>query len=185
VSYSDDATASGGRQVITVDGTGHATILFINGVGYVQADAVSLVDLFQLPQAQAEQVAEQWIALRPGNKLGESTYDDVTGGITLSSVATELAPAGHPSLTAPTTVDGQRVLAVRAPLPASSQLPATARAVLYVTDNSLLRPVLSEVINAGSYKYQISFSHWGETLHLSAPANPIPASDVTPVSSIA
>jgi hypothetical protein len=59
-----------------------------------------------------------------------------------------------------------------------------ARQVLYMTDNSLLRPVLLEVTNAGSYKNQMSFSDWGETLHLAAPANAIPASSVTPASSI-
>jgi hypothetical protein len=53
-----------------------------------------------------------------------------------------------------------------------------------MTDNSLLRPVLSEVTNAGSYKYQVSFSHWGEALHLTAPAKAVPASSVTPASSI-
>jgi hypothetical protein len=53
-----------------------------------------------------------------------------------------------------------------------------------VTDDSLLRPVLSEVTNAGGYTYQVSFSRWGETVHLTAPANTVPASSVTPVSSI-
>ena len=53
-----------------------------------------------------------------------------------------------------------------------------------MTDNSLLRPVLLEVTNAGSYKYQMSFSDWGETVHLTAPTDAIPASSVTPASSI-
>jgi hypothetical protein len=184
LAYSDDATASGGRQVITIDRTGHVTILFIAGVGYVQANAAGLAGLFELPQPQADQFAGQWIALRPGDKLGASTYADVTAGITLSSVATELAPSGTPTLAAPATVAGQRVVGVQTPLRAGSQLPATARNVLYMTDNSLLRPVLSEVTNAGSYKYQVSFSHWGEALHLTAPANAVPASSVTPASSI-
>jgi len=182
--YSDDATASGGRQVITIDRTGHATILFIAGVGYVQANASGLAAIFDLPQQLAGQFADQWIALRPGDKLGLSTYDDVTSGITLSSVATELGSNGTPKLTAPGIVAGQRVVGVQVPLPAGQQLPAAARDVLYITDNSLLRPVVSEVTNAGSYKYQMSFSHWGETLHLTAPANAVPASSVTPASSI-
>ena len=182
--YSDDATAGGGRQVITIDRTGHATILFIAGVGYVQANARGLAAIFDVPQQLADQFADQWIALRPGEKLGLSTYDDVTAGITLSSVATELGPNGTPTLAAPGIVAGQRVVGVQVPLPAGQQLPATAKDVLYITDNSLLRPVLSEVTNAGSYNYQMSFSHWGETLHLTAPANAVPASSVTPASSI-
>jgi hypothetical protein len=183
--FSDDATANGGRQVITAGKTGHVTILFITGVGYVQADADGLGAFFDVPQAQAAQFADKWIALRPGEKLGLSTYDDVTAGITLSSVASELKPsAGPATLAAPATIAGQRVVGVQAPLPASSQFPAGARDVLYMTDNSQLRPVLSEVTNAGSYKYQISFSHWGEALHLTAPAGAIPATSITPASSI-
>jgi hypothetical protein len=63
-------------------------------------------------------------------------------------------------------------------------LAAAARDVLYITDDSLLRPVLSEITNADGYTYQMSFSRWGETLPLTAPANTVPASFVTPVSSI-
>ena len=123
LAYSDDATGSGGRQVITIDGAGHATILFIAGVDYVQADAQALATLFELPQPQADQAAGQWISLRPGEKLGTSTYDDVTAGITLSSVATELEPNGIPSLAAPATVAGQPVIGVQAPLPPPANCP--------------------------------------------------------------
>ena len=58
-------------------------------------------------------------------------------------------------------------------------MPATARAVLYVTDTAPVRPVLSEVTNAGSSDVQVYFSDWGETVHLTAPAHSVPASDVT------
>jgi hypothetical protein len=185
ITYSDDAAASGGRQVITIDGAGHVTILFVAGVGYVQADAGGLVDLFEVPQSQADKFADQWIALKSGEKLGASSYDDVTAGITLASVASELQLTGTPSLSAPTSVGGQRVVGVQASMPASAQLPAAARDVLYMTDNSLLRPVLSEVTNAGGYEYRMSFSQWGEAVNLTAPANAIPASSLTQSTSIA
>jgi hypothetical protein len=185
ITYSDDAAASGGRQVITVDGAGHVTILFVAGVGYVQADAGGLADLFEVPQSQADKFADRWIALKSGDKLGASSYDDVTAGITLASVASELQLTGTPALSAPASVGGQRVVGVQAPMPASAKLPAAARDVLYMTDNSLLRPVLSEVTNAGGYEYRMSFSQWGEALNLSAPANAIPASSLTQSTSIA
>jgi hypothetical protein len=185
ITYSDDAAASGGRQVITVDGAGHVTILFVAGVGYVQADAGGLADLFEVPQSQADKFADRWIALKSGDKLGASSYDDVTAGITLASVASELQLTGTPALSAPASIGGQRVVGVQAPMPASAKLPAAARDVLYMTDNSLLRPVLSEVTNAGGYEYRMSFSQWGEALNLSAPANAIPASSLTQSTSIA
>jgi len=179
VHFSDDDTASGGRQVITLSNGGRATILLIGGADYVQANSAALQGFFRVPAAQAEQVAGQWIKLLPGENIGASTYDDVTAGITLSSVADELTPTATAKTAQPSTMAGQPVTGVEWPMPASAKLPASARNVLYATDNSLHRPVVLEVTGAGSYKYQMSFSQWGETVHLTAPANSIPASDST------
>jgi len=178
VVFSDDATGSGGRQVITIDGTGHATILLIGGVDYVRADAQALQGFFELPLTQAEQAASQWISLRPGEKLGTSTYDDVTAGITLSSVATELQVGSPMSKTAPATLAGQPVIGVQAPLPANQGLRG-AKTVLYVTDDAALRPVRYELVGGGSTQDTISFSRWGERLRLTTPANAVPASSLT------
>jgi hypothetical protein len=178
VAFSDDATGRGGRQDITIDGTGHATILLIGGVDYVRADAQALQGFFEVPLAQAEQAAGRWISLRPGEKLGTSTYDDVTAGITLSSVATELQVGNPLSKTAPATVAGQPVIGVQAPLPASDGLRG-AKVVLYVTDDAALRPVRYELVGGGSTQNTISFSRWGEKLSLAAPAGAVPASSLT------
>jgi hypothetical protein len=178
---SDDATASGGRQIMSIGQAAHATILFIAGVGYVKADAKGLNGFFGVPQPQAEQFAGRWIALRRGDKLGQTTYDDLTAGITLSSVASELEPVSTPKLAPPTTINGQRVVAVQAPAKASG-VTSKATETLDVTDNSLLRPVRAKVVAGGSYSSQISFTHWGETLHLSAPSSAVPASSVAPAS---
>jgi hypothetical protein len=178
VAFSDDAIASGGRQVITIDGTGHATILLIDGVDYVQADAEALQGFFQASLQQAMQDGGKWISLRPGEKLGTNTYDDVTAGITLSSVAQELQFGGHLTKASPATLAGQPVIGVQAPLPASDGLPAGAKVVLYVTDDAALRPVRYELVGGGSTTNEFSFSHWGEKLTLTAPANAIPASSV-------
>ena len=185
VTFSDDATATGGRQLVTFDGTGHATILLIGGVGYVQADAQTLAGFFDVPQAQAAQAAGQWISLQPGEKLGMSTYDDVTAGITLSSVAQEVQLTGPLTKTAPATVAGGPAIGVEATPPAADDMPAGAKMLLYITEHSPLRPVQSELVGGGSTKSETSFSQWGETLHLTAPANAVPASTITPVSSTA
>ena len=183
VTYSDDATANGGRQVITFAGTGHATILLIDGVDYVRADAQALHAFFEATLPQAERAAGQWISLHPGEKLGASTYDDVTAGITLNSVATELEVGRPLSKTAPATVAGQPVIGVQAPLPASDGLPG-AKLVLYMTDDSALRPVRYELVGAGSTQNTISFSRWGERLSLTAPPNAIPASSAMATTTI-
>lgn len=181
VVFSDDASGNGGRQLITLDGTGHATILLIDGVDYVRADAQALEGFFQVPLSQTVRAAGRWVSLRPGEKLGTSTYDDVTAGITLSSVASELQLGAALTKTPPTTVAGLPVIGVQSPLPASANLPG-AKMVLYVTDDSALRPVRYELVGGGSTQNVFSFSRWGEKLSLTAPANAIPASSLTSTS---
>jgi hypothetical protein len=111
--------------------------------------------------------------------IGVSTYDDVTAGITLSSVASELQIAGNLTKAAPATVAGQPVIGVQAPLPVTDGLPSGAKMVLYVTDNAALRPVRYELVGGGSTTSELSFSQWGEKLTLTPPPNAIPASSLT------
>jgi hypothetical protein len=182
VQYSDDSAASGGRQLVTFDKTGHATILFIPGTAYLQADAPTLEGFMGCDQAQAEAAANRWIYLRPGDKFCGTDYDTVTDGITLSSVAGELAMKnGTATTTAPATIAGQRVVGVQGQ-PSVGQLPASAKEVLYLTDDARLRPVRSEQTAVG-IKSEVSFSEWGEKLTLTAPTGAVPASSVTPASS--
>jgi hypothetical protein len=111
--------------------------------------------------------------------------DDVTAGITLSSVAQEVQLTGPLTKTAPATVAGGPVIGVEATPPAADDMPAAAKMVLYITERSPLRPVQFELVGDSSTKSGTSFSQWGETLHLTAPANAVPASTITPVSSTA
>src|SRR5258708_1036746 len=59
-SYSDDATATGGQQIITIDGVQHATILFIDNIGYLKANASALAGFIGVPAAQTSALAAEW-----------------------------------------------------------------------------------------------------------------------------
>jgi hypothetical protein len=180
ITFSDDATASGGRQLITTSNGGDLTILYISGVGYVQANETGLVGFMEVPQTEAQSEAGRWISVSPGEDLGQSSYDDVVDGITLSSVASELAIAGPLTLTAPTTVAGQQAIAVQGHAPASMQLPSTARVTLYVATSDA-RPLRYQVSGVSGYQNQITFSDWGESLRLATPPGAIPAAGGTPI----
>ncbi|HUN36241.1 MAG TPA: hypothetical protein VMU95_29940 [Trebonia sp.] len=180
ITFSDDANARGGRQLITTSYGGSVTILFIAGVGYVQGNAVGLVGLDEVPQSQAQSEAGRWISISPGEELGQDSYDDVVDGITLSSVASELSITGPLTLTGPTTVAGQSAIAVQGRAPASMQLPATARVTLYVSASDA-RPLRYEVSGVSGYQNQITFSDWGEKLTLATPSGAVPASGGTPI----
>ena len=179
VVFSDDATAAGGRQVITVNKNEHTTVLLIGGVDYVQGDAAALQGFYGLPPAQAQQAAGEWISIKPGQKLGQSAYADVTAGITLASVASETQFGGPYTAVKQTSVDGQQVDGVSAPVPADAKLPKGARSVLYVAAGAPYRPVVSEVQGAPGVTNTTAFSDWGEKLQLSVPAHPVPAPDIS------
>ena len=172
VTYSDDATADGGRQYITLSTGGHVTILYVGGVGYVQGDAQGLAGFMQVPLSQAQSLAGQWIAVHPGQELGASSYADIVAGITLSSVASEIALAAPLTLAAPATVAGQRTIVVQGRVPASQQPPASARVTLDVAAAGS-RPLRETVVASGGYLSTTTFSDWGESLSLSPPPHPI------------
>jgi hypothetical protein len=168
ITYSDDATTDGGRQYITLSTGGHVTVLYVGGVGYVQGDAQGLAGFMAVPLSQAESLAGEWIAIHPGQDLGGSSYADIVAGITLSSVASEIALDAPLTQTAPATVAGQRAIGVQGGVPASEQLPASARATLDVAAAGS-RPLRETIVANGGYKTTTTFSDWGESVPLSPP----------------
>jgi hypothetical protein len=172
ITYSDDATPDGGRQYITLSTGGDVTVLYVGGVGYVEGNAPGLAGFMAVPSSQAQSLAGRWIAVHPGQDLGASSYADIVAGITLSSVASEIALDAPLTLTAPASVAGQRAIGVQGRAPASDQLPASARVTLDVAAAGS-RPLRETVVASGGYKSTTTFSDWGEAVPLSPPQHPI------------
>ena len=172
ITYSDDATADSGRQYITLSTGGKVTVLYVGGVGYVEGNAQGLAGFMAVPLSQAQSLAGQWIAVHPGQELGQSSYADIVAGITLSSVASEIALNAPLTLTAPATVAGQRAIGVQGRAPASEQLPASARDTLDVAAAGS-RPLRETIVASGGFTSTTTFSDWGESVQLSAPQHPI------------
>jgi hypothetical protein len=172
ITYSDDATPDGGRQYITLSTGGDVTVLYVGGVGYVEGNAQGLAGFMEVPLSQAQSLAGEWIAVHPGQELGASSYADIVAGITLSSVASQIALDAPLTLTAPASVAGQRAIGVQGGVPASDQLPASARATLDVAAAGS-RPLRETVVASGGFKSTTAFSDWGESVPLSPPRHPI------------
>jgi hypothetical protein len=177
ITCSDEATAGGGWHVITTGTGGRVSIVLIGTVGYLAGNAAGLVNLIQFPGSEAHLEAGQWIAVRPGQGLGASSYAEITGGITLSSVASEVTPTGPLTLTGPATIAGQQAIGVQGRAPASMQLPSTARVTLYVAASDAA-PLRYEVSGVTGYTDQMTFSNWGQAVQLVIPPNVIPATQV-------
>jgi len=177
ITSSDEATTSGGWHVITNGTGGRVSIVLIGTTGYIAGNAAGLLDFLRLPGPEAHLQAGQWMSVRPGQELGASGYDDITGGITLSSVAAEVTPAGPLTLTGPATIAGQPVIGVQGHAPASTHLPSAARATLYVAASDG-RPLRYQVSGVSGYSDQITFSDWGQTVQLVVPPHATPVTQV-------
>ena len=178
--FSDESTTNGGRQLITTSNGGHVTILYIAGTAYVTGNSAGLVGFMGLSAAEAARVADRWVSVRPGQSLGQNAFSDIADGITLSSVASEVQVDSPLTLTAPTVADGQRVVGVRGSAPAGQQTPGAARVTFDVTASGTPLPVLYTASAAGGYQTRIAFSHWGETVSLTAPPDALPATSTEP-----
>lgn len=176
---SQDSGANAGRQVFTIDGNGHATVLVVGGVSYIKGDAAALTGFFGFPAALAMRLVGRWISFHPGDSAGGTNYQTVTSGVTLASVADEIRLTGPLTLTAPTVAAGQPVVGIRGDAPAGIGDPPGSRATLYVASRGRPLPVTFQLIAAAA-KETVTFSRWGEALHLTVPPNPIPAASLSP-----
>jgi len=172
--YSSDASATAGRQVITATNGGHAIVLEINGVGYIKANATALVGFLGLPAA----IASGWPT--SGSHSMHQTSD--TSGL---SRASRLAPS--PMSWRSRAASGRwgcarsaasPVVALRGGVPPAWGLAPGVNATLYVAAAGQPLPVTFDGGISGGQGEFLTFSKWGEPLHLAAPATSISSSSV-------
>src|SRR5260370_42159678 len=174
---SQDSGADAGRQVWTIDGNEHGTVLVVGGGGYLKGNAAGLTGFFGFPTGLATRLVGRWISFHPGDSAGGTNYQAVTSAVTLASVADELRLTGPLTLTAPTVAAGQPVVGVHGRVPGHDNPPGSTL-TLYVASKGHLLPVTFQTKAAvGQATYR--FSRWGEALHLTAPPNSIPAASLS------
>jgi hypothetical protein len=172
VTYSDDSLPDSGRQVITISNGGHAVVLVLDQVGYIRANSEALKTFFGFPAALAARLAGRWISF----KHGQPGYQAVTAGVTVPGVISELR-LRSPLSKLPAATTGGSLVRIRGVAPAAEGAPAGATAVIDVATAGRVLPV-SMQMSFGNDRSVITFSHWGETVHVTAPSGPIPISTI-------
>jgi hypothetical protein len=167
--FSDDSAPGGGQQDITMPGGGKMTVVVVSGVGYVDGNAVALNEFLSFPALTATQLAGRWISFTSH----DPDYQEVVNGVTTGSVLGEIDPVGKLVKTPPQTVDGQVVVGVRGPAPASSQMPKGSTITLYVAATGRPLPVSCQE-GSGSNVTDFTLSRWGEHVSVSAPTQAVP-----------
>jgi len=169
--YSSDAGLNVGRQNVTAGDGGKATVLEVNGVGYLQANAKALVGFLGIPQALAQRYAGRWIVFRQS----DPRFQQVISGVTIAGVADDLALTSPVTTTGKSTVDGQAVEGLHGGSPIALNAPAGISAKLYITAHGKPLPVLFEGGVAPSFQ-RVTFSRWGEPLTVTPPTSALPSS---------
>lgn len=169
IDFSDDSEQGGGRQDITMSDGGQLTVLLIAGIGYVNGNAAALNGFLGMTDAMSAELAGHWISF----SAGSPGYQLVVGGVTTSSVLREIIPAGPLTKTARQTIDGQSVVGVRGPAPASAQMPKGSKITLYVAANGRPLPV-SCLERTSTDLTDMTLSHWGEQVSVAPPRSAVP-----------
>jgi len=171
--YSTDVSASAGRQVITITGGGQATVLDVDGVGYVSGNPAALVGFFGFPAAVSARLTGRWVSFRSGQPY----YQQIVDALTLDSALGVVRLSGRLTSKGAGRVGGQPVVGVRGTAPSVPGVPAGSKATLYVATSGRMLPVSYQEVS-GSTRLSAVFSRWGETVRVTAPRDAIPISSV-------
>lgn len=164
--FSEDSGRSEGRQDITV-GSNHAQVVLVSGVAYIEGDQQTLQNFFGLSPAASARGAGKWIAIHSS----DPQYKDVTSGVTLSSALDQILPTGTLTKQTVAAVQGRQVVAVH------GQLPNSPPGTLYVAATGNPLPV-EETAGDSTGTETVTFSNWGESISLSAPAGSVTISSL-------
>ena len=161
-----------GRQVINSNGA-HSTVLAINNMAYIDADAASIASYFQLPTSTPQQFAGQWLSIPP---TASSYFNAVSASVTLASDFHNVTFAGPFSAQSESSHHGVKVIPIEGHVAGpngSTMIPAT----LYVTATGRTLPVELSA-SKGQISETVEWTHWGQPVSLAVPSTTVPISTV-------
>ncbi len=181
---SGDAGDTSGSQTLTVQNgktTEHMTAEIVGSNGYVNGNSNALHNVIGLGTSTSNKYAGKWLSFPTSN----SGLAQLVAGLLKSQVDSELALDSPYSYGSDATVNGQQAVAIKGQVSTSSGGKVTE--VLYIPTSGKPLPI-EEVTNPGStskssIRGTVSFSNWGESTSLKAPAHSTSLLKLAPASS--
>lgn len=174
-----DSARASAEQTVAI-GKERVSIVLSKGTVYFSGNTQGLVNYFGLTKAVATTLADRWISA----SSSDSAFPSLVAGLTLSSALKEVSPTGSVVKGKRRTVDGQTTTSLSGTGPAG-----VARVTLFVAAHGKSLPV-EAVGSGGSAKKAsgeiVTFSRWGEAVHVPVPSESIPISTLnagTPIRS--
>ena len=166
-----DSSLHSGEQTVAI-GKGLASTALVGGTAYISGNSKGLTSYFGLPNAVVATLAGRWVSVPPS----DSAFQGVTANITLPSALAAVTPSGTLVTGKRSRVDGQWVRSISGEAPGGG-----GRMTLFVATNARSLPV-EAVESSGvgnSVKGEIvTFSRWGEPVHVVAPSQALPVSAI-------
>jgi hypothetical protein len=173
-----DSARRSAEQTVAIGKERVSIVLSANTV-YFSGNTQGLVHYFGLTTAVATTLANQWVSASPS----DSAFQALAAGLSLSSALGEITPTGSIVKGKQQTVDGQSTMSISGTGPSG-----IARLTLFVAAHGKSLPV--EAVGSGGTAQKtsgeiVTFSRWGEAVHVPVPSASIPISTLSAGSSTA
>jgi hypothetical protein len=167
-----DSARASAEQTVAI-GKERVSIVLSKGTVYFSGNTQGLVHYFGLTQAVATTLADRWVSASPS----DSVFPSLAAGLTLSSALKEVSPTGSLVQGKPRTVNGQPTTSLSGTGPTG-----IARVTLFVAAHGKSLPV--EAVGSGGSAENaageiVTFSRWGEAVHVPVPSESIPISTLS------
>lgn len=171
-----DSSLHTGKQTVAI-GKEVASVVLVGGTAYISGNSKGLTSYFGLPAVLVPTISGHWVSV-PST---DSAFQSVTANVALPSALATVTPSGTLVAGKRSKVDKQWVTSVSGTAPGGG-----GRLTLFVTADARSLPV-EAVESSGAGKSAVgeivTFSRWGEPVHVVTPTAALPISAIKDASS--
>jgi hypothetical protein len=164
-----DSARQSAVQTVAI-GKERVSILLLNGLAYFSGNLQGLTSYFGLPKSVAATLSGRWVSVSPA----DSGFKSVIAGLTLSAALKEASPTGSITKGRQKKVAGRLTQSISGT--GSAQVPPTTLFVATTGSRLPVEAVASRGSGKGVSGEIVTFSRWGEKVHVPTPTDPIPIS---------
>lgn len=171
-----DSSLQSGEQTVAI-GKELASTVLVGGAAYISGNSQGLTSYFGLPSAVVPTVTGKWVSVQPT----DAAFRSVSANVALASALANVTPSGTLVAGKRSKVDRQWVNSISGEAPGGGE-----RLTLFVAATKRALPV-EAVESGGSGKSVtgeiVTFTRWGEQVHVPTPSGALPLSAIQAVSS--
>jgi hypothetical protein len=171
-----DSSVGSGEQTVAI-GKELASIVLVGGVAYISGNTQGMTSYFGLPASLVPTLAGRWISVQPT----DSAFRAVTANVSLASALVNVTPVRPLVMGKRSRVNGQTVKSIAGAAPGGG-----GRLVLFVGAHGRSLPVEAVESNGTGTTAKgeiVTFTRWGEHLHVAIPQGAVPISTLEAASS--